>query len=213
MTKLAKTVVPPQSLDSPPNTDQRLCSHTMAEFIVLAPIALWVIVPFIMMELYKPENLKEFFAAVKCLDFKDLLFVSGAVLAFYLYDLVATWYDSPSTDKADHNEAKAKRTIDQRRRGVEPQPAAHSDRETCKPLKASGNQVARNADACGAHYERIRQRATQIRDSQRIIQNQTTALERSEHRADAAERTVRTKDNIINVQSTFLEIRDSKIED
>jgi hypothetical protein len=142
-----------------------------------------------------------------------IVFVAAGVLAYFFWESVAAWYSSSSTDGPDHNEAKANPTAEKEQRGVDSQANATSDKESRKALKASGSQVAQHADTYGAHLERLRQRATQIRESQRIIQNQTTALERSEHRADAAERTARTKDNIIKVQSTFLEIRDSKIED
>jgi len=144
---------------------------------------------------------------------KSLFPILATVLGVFLICLVADRYNSPSTGEPEHNETKANPNTDKKRREVDLQAIAHPDKATRKELKGDNAQVARWADAYGAQHERLQQRGAELRDSKRIIQSQTTALERSEHRADAAERNLRAKNNTIEVQSTFLETKDSKIQD
>ena len=136
------------------------------------------------------------------------------VLALFIAISIADRYEPPSIDEPEPDEAaKNKPNAVKRRLETDLQAIAHPDKAIHKELKGTEAQAARWADAYGAQHKRLQKRGTELRDSQRIIQSQTTALERSEHRADAAERTLRAKSNIVELQSTFLETKDSKIQD
>ena len=136
------------------------------------------------------------------------------VLALLITISIADRYEPPSIDEPEPDEAgKNKPNAVKRRLETDLQAISHPDKAIHKELKGTEAQAARWADAYGAQHKRLQKRGTELRDSQRIIQSQTTALERSEHRADAAERTLRTKSNIVELQSTFLETKDSKIQD
>ena len=136
------------------------------------------------------------------------------VLALLITISIVDRYEPPSIDEPEPDEAgKNKPNAVKRRLETDLQAISHPDKAIHKELKGTEAQAARWADAYGAQHKRLQKRGTELRDSQRIIQSQTTALERSEHRADAAERTLRTKSNIVELQSTFLETKDSKIQD
>lgn len=192
---------------------------TVTAMIVLTASAA---IAFLLTILFKHEDPERVFG-VKYLDkfllkfprffLKYVLFISAAVLGYVLCEMVSRRCISHSSDEADRNKAKSSTEIDKEQRGDDLLTIAHPDKATRKQLKDDNAQVARWADAYGAQHERLQQRGAELRDSKRIIQSQTTALERSEHRADAAERNLKAKNNTIEIQSTFLETKDSKIQD
>lgn len=214
------------SRSSTPNAEVRLCSNIMADDTATATamIALTAsaATAFLSTTLSKQEDPERVFG-VKYLDkfllkfprffLENVLFILGAVLGYFLCEMVTGRYMSHSSDEADHNKAKSSPEIDKVRWGNDLQAMAHPDKATRKELKGNEAQFGRWADAYGAQHERLQQSGAELRDSQRIIQSQTTALERSEHRADAAERNLRAKNNTIEIQSTLLETKDSKIQD
>ena len=228
VTQLITTAVSRQSRSPPPNAKVRLCSRTMtdgscAKTAVSMAISLLIATTAVLLtEVFVREDptwisavqcLSKFFSKLTRVFVKILLLILATVLGEFIFCLIADRYNSPSTDKPEHNEAIASPNADKKQQGVNVQATAHPEKAVYKDLKGSEAQVARWADAHGAQHESLQQRSAELRDSHRIIQSQITALERFEHRADAAERNLRAKTNVVEIQSIFLETKDSKIQD
>ena len=126
-----------------------------------------------------------------CSFFSKTLAITSAIM---LLDGLCSSYKLFSTDKLDHNDASAEET-------------------TREALEAAQAQVDWYSYNYAALKKQLKQDRIQIRDSQRVIQNKTTELERSEHRADAAERNLRAKNDSLHFLSINFRIKASKFDD
>ena len=130
-------------------------------------------------------------------------------LGVLLYDLAL--YNSSSTDELIYDEADP--DLEEEQWLVNLRAQASAEKATRKALEAANAKIEWFSAAHDTYKEQLKQRAAEIRENKRIMQNQAHEVASSDHRADAAERSLLARNEYVQAIIRTSDLKDFKIMD